>query len=78
VHAASNHLSARAFECMLPFLVENVGFGFFDMTWSECVCIFQRWHDVMLHWNPEDYGGVKTVRVPPSGIWLPDVLLYNQ
>ncbi|XP_038071781.1 neuronal acetylcholine receptor subunit alpha-7-like [Patiria miniata] len=35
------------------------------------------WSDPTLAWNQSDYGGVKNIRLPPSHIWTPDVLLYN-
>ncbi|CAG0894523.1 unnamed protein product [Darwinula stevensoni] len=37
----------------------------------------QEWHDYKLKWDPEDYGGVKTLYVPSETIWLPDIVLYN-
>lgn len=37
----------------------------------------QRWKDVNLHWNPDDYGGIKKIRIPSTDIWKPDVVLYN-
>ncbi|KAJ3610422.1 hypothetical protein NHX12_022514 [Muraenolepis orangiensis] len=37
----------------------------------------QRWTDVNLNWNPDDYGGIKKIRVPSSNIWRPDLVLYN-
>jgi len=37
----------------------------------------QQWKDILLAWEPNDYGGVNTVRVPPSKIWTPDIVLYN-
>uniref|UniRef100_A0A7M4F6S1 Cholinergic receptor nicotinic alpha 1 subunit n=1 Tax=Crocodylus porosus TaxID=8502 RepID=A0A7M4F6S1_CROPO len=37
----------------------------------------QQWIDVNLRWNPEDYGGVKKIRIPSSDIWRPDLVLYN-
>jgi len=37
----------------------------------------QQWKDILLAWKPENYGGVDTVRVPPSQIWTPDIVLYN-
>jgi len=37
----------------------------------------QQWKDILLAWNPNDYGGVSTVRVPPDKIWTPDIVLYN-
>ncbi|XP_020384571.1 acetylcholine receptor subunit alpha [Rhincodon typus] len=37
----------------------------------------QQWVDVKLRWKPDDYGGVKKIRLPASDIWLPDIVLYN-
>ncbi|KAK7901557.1 hypothetical protein WMY93_018326 [Mugilogobius chulae] len=37
----------------------------------------QQWIDVNLQWNPDDYGGIKKVRVPSTDIWKPDLVLYN-
>ncbi|XP_033840604.2 neuronal acetylcholine receptor subunit alpha-5 [Periophthalmus magnuspinnatus] len=37
----------------------------------------QEWTDMKLRWNPEDYLGITTVRVPSDRIWLPDVVLYD-
>ncbi|XP_061579484.1 acetylcholine receptor subunit alpha-like [Cololabis saira] len=37
----------------------------------------QKWKDVNLQWNPEDYGGIKKIRVPSTDIWRPDLVLYN-
>jgi len=35
------------------------------------------WNDILLRWNPEDFGGVDHVRVPATQIWTPDIVLYN-
>ncbi|CAM1306501.1 nAChRa3 (predicted) [Pycnogonum litorale] len=37
----------------------------------------QYWHDYKLHWDPKDYGGVKTLHIPSDHMWRPDILLYN-
>jgi len=37
----------------------------------------QEWMDYKLKWDPNDYGGVKTLHVPSENIWLPDIVLYN-
>ena len=39
---------------------------------------FQNWNDYKLKWNPNEYGGVKTLYVPSERIWLPDIVLYNK
>lgn len=43
----------------------------------EICVVFQGWKDVLLAWNPEQFGGVDEVRVPASKIWTPDIVLYN-
>ncbi|XP_071964743.1 neuronal acetylcholine receptor subunit alpha-7-like isoform X2 [Antedon mediterranea] len=35
------------------------------------------WTDATLAWNESDYGGISSIRLPPSMIWTPDILLYN-
>jgi hypothetical protein len=35
------------------------------------------WHDMLLRWNPNDFGGVDEVRVPSNKVWIPDIVLYN-
>lgn len=52
------------------------------LFWHVCVFIvvsfFQQWKDVNLQWDPEDYGGIKKIRVPSTDIWRPDLVLYNK
>lgn len=38
----------------------------------------QQWKDVNLQWNPDDYGGIKKIRIPSTDIWRPDLVLYNK
>ena len=40
--------------------------------------IEQYWYDYKLRWNPEEYGGVNSLHVPSTHIWLPDIVLYNK
>merc|ERR1719340_86842 len=35
------------------------------------------WHDSNLIWNETEYGQVKDIRMPPTRIWKPDILMYN-
>ncbi|XP_074515377.1 acetylcholine receptor subunit alpha-like isoform X1 [Sebastes fasciatus] len=44
---------------------------------SSNVRVKQQWKDVNLQWNPEDYSGIKKIRVPSTDIWRPDLVLYN-
>uniref|UniRef100_A0A4W5QD59 Cholinergic receptor, nicotinic, beta 5b n=1 Tax=Hucho hucho TaxID=62062 RepID=A0A4W5QD59_9TELE len=37
----------------------------------------QVWNDYRLVWDPEEYEGIKKVRLPSQHIWLPDIVLYN-
>ncbi|CAD6185328.1 unnamed protein product [Caenorhabditis auriculariae] len=30
-----------------------------------------------MRWDPRDYDGIQTVRVPPDKVWLPDIVLFN-
>ncbi|CRK93340.1 CLUMA_CG006881, isoform A [Clunio marinus] len=36
------------------------------------------WYDYNLKWNDSEYGGVKDLRITPSKLWKPDVLMYNR
>ncbi|XP_033627848.1 neuronal acetylcholine receptor subunit alpha-9-like [Asterias rubens] len=37
----------------------------------------QTWNDEFLMWNPDEYGGVQSLFVHKSRIWLPDTTLYK-
>ncbi|XP_051722727.1 neuronal acetylcholine receptor subunit beta-2 [Ctenopharyngodon idella] len=41
------------------------------------VWLTQEWQDYRLTWNPDEFDGMKKVRLPSKHIWLPDVVLYN-
>ncbi|KAH7731197.1 Protein ACR-3 [Aphelenchoides avenae] len=36
-----------------------------------------RWVDFQMRWDPREYEGIRTIRVPPDRVWLPDVVLFN-
>lgn len=38
----------------------------------------QEWTDYNLRWNESEYGGVKDLRITPTKLWKPDVLMYNR
>jgi len=40
-------------------------------------CSLQTWTDVLMTWDPDNFGGVDKVRVPRDRIWTPDIVLYN-
>ena len=35
------------------------------------------WEDDYLKWDPEEYGGLARLELPPSKIWTPDIFLFN-
>ncbi|KAK5975701.1 Nicotinic acetylcholine receptor subunit type D [Trichostrongylus colubriformis] len=41
------------------------------------VWLDQEWNDELLRWNPDDFGGIESLRIPCDLIWLPDIVLYN-
>ncbi|XP_068215647.1 neuronal acetylcholine receptor subunit alpha-10-like [Palaemon carinicauda] len=41
------------------------------------VWLDQEWIDELLQWDPADYNGLGTIRLPCERIWLPDIVLYN-
>ena len=36
------------------------------------------WLDYKLRWNPQQYAGIKVIRIPYQSVWRPDILLYNK
>lgn len=43
-----------------------------------CALLHQVWNDYRLMWEPEQYEGIKKIRLPSQHIWLPDIVLYNK
>ncbi|XP_058887955.1 neuronal acetylcholine receptor subunit beta-2-like [Acipenser ruthenus] len=41
------------------------------------VWLTQEWNDYRLMWDPQEYEGIKKLRIPSQHIWLPDIILYN-
>ena len=41
------------------------------------VFMLKIWLDSRLAWNPENYDGVKKVRIPARKLWIPDTRHYN-
>ncbi|XP_031416248.1 neuronal acetylcholine receptor subunit beta-3a isoform X2 [Clupea harengus] len=41
------------------------------------VWLWEEWTDYKLRWNPEDYAGITSIRVPSESIWLPDIVLAD-
>lgn len=40
--------------------------------------LFQEWNDELLRWNPDDFAGIQSIRIPCDLIWIPDIVLYNK
>lgn len=36
------------------------------------------WNDTRLTYDPEEFGGIKVLRVDPTLVWFPDITLYNR
>ncbi|KAL7980376.1 hypothetical protein Chor_014705 [Crotalus horridus] len=41
------------------------------------VWLKQEWVDVKLKWDPKDYAGITSIRVPSASLWIPDIVLYD-
>ncbi|XP_038184008.1 neuronal acetylcholine receptor subunit beta-3 isoform X1 [Arvicola amphibius] len=41
------------------------------------VWLKQEWTDQKLRWNPEEYGGINSIKVPSESLWLPDIVLFE-
>uniref|UniRef100_A0A914UYR0 Uncharacterized protein n=1 Tax=Plectus sambesii TaxID=2011161 RepID=A0A914UYR0_9BILA len=41
------------------------------------VWLDQEWKDELLRWDPKDFGGIDSIRIPCDLVWLPDIVLYN-
>ena len=44
----------------------------FSHVWINMV-----WTDINLKWNPSDYGNIKTTRISPDKIWVPDIVPFQ-
>ncbi|XP_058887974.1 neuronal acetylcholine receptor subunit non-alpha-3-like [Acipenser ruthenus] len=48
-----------------------------DQLMTTNVWLWEEWTDCKLRWNPDEYGGITSIRVPSETIWLPDIVLYE-
>ena len=40
---------------------------------------YQIYSPPKLHsWDPADYGGIESIRVPVERVWVPDIVLFNK
>ncbi len=47
-------------------------------VWMEYRGNFQEWVDEHLRWDPADFDGLESFRIPCDLLWLPDIVLYNK
>ncbi|XP_062576494.1 acetylcholine receptor subunit beta-like 1 [Saccostrea cucullata] len=47
----------------------------FNLALSQLISVY--WYDYQLKWNPDKYGGIKTIRINHSKAWRPDIVLFN-
>ena len=48
------------------------------MSCNKHFCAPQEWTDANMKWNESEYNNVKDIRIPPSQLWKPDILMYNR
>ena len=48
-----------------------------NFWFKACLLLIQDWKDMYMHWNPSEYGGLRTIRISSKSIWKPDILIYN-
>ncbi|XP_035301653.1 neuronal acetylcholine receptor subunit beta-3 isoform X1 [Cricetulus griseus] len=48
---------------------------YFGLKISQLVDV--EWTDQKLRWNPEEYGGINSIKVPSESLWLPDIVLFE-
>ncbi|XP_038603309.1 neuronal acetylcholine receptor subunit beta-3 isoform X1 [Tachyglossus aculeatus] len=41
------------------------------------VWLKQEWMDHKLRWDPDEYGGIESIKVPSESLWLPDIVLFE-
>ncbi|KAM5311652.1 neuronal acetylcholine receptor subunit beta-3 [Glossophaga mutica] len=41
------------------------------------VWLKQEWTDHKLRWDPDEYGGIHSIKVPSESLWLPDIVLFE-
>ena len=40
--------------------------------------VYQEWDDYQLKWTGEDFGDISVLRIKPSRVWTPDIVLFNK
>ena len=49
----------------------------FCVYWNSSLFVLQLWKDEYLVWDPAEFGGVSSIRVPADKIWTPDLVISN-
>ena len=64
--------------------MDKVDKNYKEYNWLFCQGVFttlvwldMHWEDDYLKWDPEQYGGVDRMQLPPSRVWTPDIFLFN-
>jgi len=61
-------------ETMLKKIVE---YDYDKGVLTSLVWLDFQWFDEYLQWNPDTYGGVERLHLPPNKVWTPDIFLFN-
>jgi len=66
------------FEIEFAFYLQSLtSFQEIKETLALVASIHMVWTDVSLSWDPNTYGGIQSIDIPSSDIWLPKVYLMN-
>ncbi|XP_078577411.1 neuronal acetylcholine receptor subunit alpha-9-like [Branchiostoma floridae x Branchiostoma japonicum] len=63
------------FELVLAQIIEVVAR---DQMLTVNVWFRHYWDDDFLVWNPDEYNGITSIRIPSEKIWRPDIVLYER
>lgn len=63
--------TARIFLCLSAMVLIDWFSQHVFVSW------LQKWRDDYLQWNPENYAGIRAVKVQAEPLWKPDIMLYN-
>ncbi|XP_074503488.1 acetylcholine receptor subunit alpha [Sebastes fasciatus] len=72
-----NHFSDAVSVTVGLQLIQLISVDEVNQIVTSNVRLKQKWLDVNLNWNPDEYGGIRKIRVPSTDIWKPDLVLYN-
>ncbi|XP_066270654.1 neuronal acetylcholine receptor subunit alpha-10-like [Branchiostoma lanceolatum] len=63
------------FELVLAQIIEVIAR---DQMLTVNVWFRHYWDDDFLVWDPDEYGGITSIRIPSEKIWRPDIVLYER